>query len=170
MESQTKHSRWSRCIPLAALIASFCFAVGSAATEAQAGKPGSLDFTIKAEDDGLSNTYTATGAIEDEGWYVVGDDDRYVDENGDIWTRLRFLSYRGTFFTGWLPPDFEPRVEYEVELMPGAGAYSDVRGTCTVKFQVRNVYGWTTGGWGGKKVKVLLYSIEYVTVKGTLLP
>jgi hypothetical protein len=169
MRSQLKRRRWSwYCLVAAVALA---VALAPSQTEA-AGKPGSGDFTIKAEYDGSSNssTYTATGAIQDNGWYAVTDADRYVDENGEVWTRFRFGSPQGIFYVGWLPPDYEEGVEYPVELMPGTGAYADVSGIGTLKLRVRAVYGWLPIGWGGERVKWLLYFVEHVTVKGTLLP
>ncbi len=153
------------------MVAATVLAAGVLAPEVQAGKPVSLDFTIKALHDGRvsdPDTFTATGAIADSGFYEVA---WYADEElfplG--WNLFTFTGAHGTFSIGWVP-SFSGEyigsgVTYPVEVLPGTGAYADLQGGGTLSIRAKNVYDVDSEGY-----RWVVDRIENITIKGTLEP
>lgn len=163
MRHRTPTRPFARLTALCALsLAALC-----SATIATAGKP--LNFTIKAFHDGEvsdPDTFTATGAIEDSGYYTV---EWYEDEElfPAGWYLFEFSSEQGTFLVGWVPEFahgyIEENVAFPVELFGGTGAYVDVYGTGTLKVRAKDIY--VVDSQGGL---ALIDRTEHITIKGTL--
>ena len=158
--------RWACRCALAILF----LVVSLAPSQVKAGKPSPLSFTIHAKNDGpwasTPNTFEATGAIEDYGTYV---EERFQDEYFDTWIRYTFTGTLGTFYVEWLPTGVlgyvQPKVTYQVDLMPGTDFYADLYGTATFKLFAKNVYDYDNMGG-----RYLAGRIERITIKGNLDP
>jgi hypothetical protein len=156
--------RWGCFCVLAVLF----LAVSLTPGQLWAGKPTRTGFTIKAVHDGQTHPdmFAADGSIEDVGTFV---EERYRDEEFEVWVRLKFTGTKGTFYVGWIPTGLSgyirPKVEHPVEIMPGSGAYADVYGTGTLKLRAKWVYGVDSLGY-----VVVVDRAEYITIKGNLEP